>query len=403
MTATLLCIPACTPVSPAAAGAGAPPVGELAGWFDLKLDSLGLDSPFMQGLTSRHVNGSARLLSLGLHGKLFEYAPAPYKTTQTKQFRVWDLSKIGGALSSFDGIWFEEAKDRLWVVSTQDYTETEKDAHIFMLTLHDDLTVSTVGHWSVNGVPEKRLYGGCQPSPLKQFAYICGWGGYTSLMEASGACSVGPTMYGIAEPTSLPAGHNLSATAILDVHHPNPQNKSQTETRGARLTIPVNYFDGGDHRPNGRGPGSNSPRPTDPPLANASWQSPRPDGKGWMVWGDSYYNTGMTVPNGFMAIASLCKGDCWYCGSSLCADSRQFELHFWPTASLDGTGGHPWQEPAMLIELKITPAKPIGQTRGDGPMNNLDGATIIDNKMYAAGWATGATKYTNRVYVWDMS
>lgn len=110
----------------------------------------------------------------------------------------------------------------------------------------------------------------------------------------------------------------------------------------------------------------------------------------------------MTVPDGFMAIASLCKGDCWYCGSSLCADSRQFELHFWPTASLDGTGGHPWQEPASLTELKITPGQPIGQTGGDGPGNNLDGATIIDNKMYAAGWATGATKYTNRVYVWDM-
>lgn len=38
-------------------------------------------------------------------------------------------------------------------------------------------------------------YGGCQPSPLRQFAYICGFGGYTSLMEAAGAAAIGPTMY----------------------------------------------------------------------------------------------------------------------------------------------------------------------------------------------------------------
>ena len=34
---------------------------------------------------------------------------------------------------------------------------------------------------------------------------------------------------------------------------------------------------------------------------------------------------------------------------------------------------------------------------------SVNAGRIIDNKMYAAGWATGATKYTNRVYVWDMS
>lgn len=47
-------------------------------YFDLKLDSLGLDSPFMQGMTSRRLdNGTLRILSLTLHGVLIEYEPAP--------------------------------------------------------------------------------------------------------------------------------------------------------------------------------------------------------------------------------------------------------------------------------------------------------------------------------------
>lgn len=37
-------------------------------------------------------------------------------------------------------------------------------------------------------------YGGCQPSPLPRFAYVCGFGGYTSLMEEAGAAAIGPTM-----------------------------------------------------------------------------------------------------------------------------------------------------------------------------------------------------------------
>ena len=68
-------------------------------------------------MTARRLgNGTLRLLSLSLHDKLIEYEPAPYKTTQGKQFREWDLSKVapgGELLESFNGFWFEDAKDRL--------------------------------------------------------------------------------------------------------------------------------------------------------------------------------------------------------------------------------------------------------------------------------------------------
>lgn len=52
-----------------------------------------------------------------------------YQTTQRKQTRQWDLSKVapgGELLESFDGFWFEDAKNRLWVTSTIDYTVHEQ-------------------------------------------------------------------------------------------------------------------------------------------------------------------------------------------------------------------------------------------------------------------------------------
>jgi hypothetical protein len=206
-------------------------------------------------------------------------------------------------------------------------------------------------------------------------------------------------MYGIREPTTAPSGTNLTAVTILDVHHPNPKNASDKETRGARVTIPQNYYDGGSNETNG----PNEPRPSYPPLPGARSLSPRPDGNGWMVWGDSYFNTGMTVPGGFMAIASVCKGKCWYATSTLHSDSRQFELHYWPSAALDATGANPWREPATMTELVVPAGRQFGPVNGNGLSCNLEAAFVTNGKMYAVGWALGPDGYTNRVFVWTLN
>src|SRR5690606_14213038 len=129
----------------------------------------------------------------------------------------------------------------------------------------------------------------------------CGWGGYTSLVAQGGGASIGPTMYAVPDPEAVGNGATVGARTILDAAH----------HRGVRKTIPTNYFDGGDPR---RNP---STRPTQPPVPECDWLSPNADVLGWMVWGDSYYNTGTWIGTTFAAVASLCKGACWYQSSTL--------------------------------------------------------------------------------------
>src|SRR5690606_26686029 len=126
--------------------------------------------------------------------------------------------------------------------------------------------------------PAKRVYGGCTAVPAALVTrlggpYVCGWGGYTSLVLQGGGASIGPTMYAIPDPDSIANGATVGARTILDAAD------AQTH-RGVRLTIPQNYFDGGDPR-------QNPPtRPTQPPASTGGWLSPNADGLGWMVWGD---------------------------------------------------------------------------------------------------------------------
>ena len=96
-------------------------------------------------------------------------------------------------------------------------------------------------------VPQKRVYGGCQAVPTSLVAqlggpYVCGWGGYTSLVMNGGNASIGPTMYAIPDPDTIADGAtSVPVRVVLDAAN------AQTN-RGVRKTIPLNYFDGGDTR-----------------------------------------------------------------------------------------------------------------------------------------------------------
>lgn len=346
----------------------------------------GQDSSYGQGLTHRYVNGELRFLTLALRGVLHEFriADKPLGGTVNTTTATWDLNATG-ALNNFSGIWFEQAQNRLWVTSAEDYTTTNFPAKVTLITLGANGSATRIKQFYLN-VPAKRVYGGCNaiPDALRAQlggAYACGWGGYTSLVAQGGGASMGPTMYAIPDPASIANGAIVTARVILD---------AGTDNRGVRLSSPTNYFDGGDPR-------QNPPtRPTAPPVSTAAWLSPNSQGLGWMVWGDSYYNTGMWIGTTFVSVASLCQGSCWYQTSTLAFDGRQFEFHQWVGS---GLGSNPLKRPDSMMAISV----PRGNAEvwgGNTPTGNIAGATYDapSGRLYLLGFPFGTNPYDGRLY-----
>lgn len=331
----------------------------------------GNDSTYTQAFTAGRTAGTG--LVLGLRGSLLEI-----NLTTGAQTGSWNLGTEQG---DHTGLWFERAKNRLWVVSSPDYTNVQAPAHVSLLTLGAG-TVTRIGRWTIGAIPEKRIHGGCQPSPVTADRYVCGFGGYTSLVMQAGGASMGPALYEIPEPTLTANGGTLAPRVLLDAYG----------SRGVRLTQPINYFDGGDPRQNP------STRPTSPPVSTAQWLSPS-NGANWFVWGDSYYGAGMTVPGGYLAIASLCKGACWYQSSTLAFDGRQFEAHFWSASRL--TSG-PLTRPDWMQELTLPNAN--GRIwEGNVAAGNINGAFYENGTIYALGCPFGSDVYTCRIFRLTLS
>jgi hypothetical protein len=345
----------------------------------------GNDSTYGQALTHRYVDGELRFLTLALGGVLHEFriADTALGGTVTRTTNTWNLNSTG-ALNDFNGIWFEQERNRLWVTSAQDYTVVNHPAKVTLIALGANGTATVLKTFYLD-VPAKRVYGGCNAVPASLVsrlggAYVCGWGGYTSLVEQGGGASIGPTMYAIADPDGVANDGTLSAVTVLDA----------AGSRGVRRTLPVNYFDGGDPRPNP------SSRPTAPPLATAQWLSPNAQGQGWMTWGDSYYNTGVWIGTTYAAVASLCQGACWYQSSTLAFDGRQFELHLWDGATL---GDNPLRRPSDMRELDL-PRGNAAVWSGNSPAGNVAGATFdaVSGRLYLLGYPLGDDVYTGRLY-----
>lgn len=344
------------------------------------------DSTYSQGLTHRYVGNELRFLLLtgGRSGGILHEFRLPASGAQTQTTGRWDLNGTGAFLGNFHGIWFEQDKGRLWVTSATDYTVENHPARVTLIELGSGGSVRVLKQFFLDK-PAKRVYGGCHAVPAALISrlggsYVCGWGGYTSLVMQGGGASIGPTMYAIPDPDTIAHGATVRARTVLDAYG----------SRGVRVTIPRNYFDDGDPR---RNP---STRPTSAPVSTASWLSPNGQGLGWMVWGDSYYNTGAWVGTTFVAVASLCKGSCWYQSSTLAFDGRQFELHTW-----DGTrlGSDPLTRPSSMRELTL----PIANSRvwaGNSPTGNIGGATYdsVSGRYYMIGFPFGSDDYTGRLY-----
>lgn len=372
------------------------PIYTLEDWYGVRTNKQ--DSTYSQGLTHRYVDGELRFLTVTLQHTLQEFRlPAPGQV-QTSTTATWDLSGIDGAfLAGFHGIWYEQAKNRLWITSATDYTATNIPARVTLVELGSSGSFRVLKQFFLDK-PAKRVYGGCQAVPaslVEQLGgpYVCGWGGYTSQVMNGGNASIGPTMYAIPAPDTIAPGATVAARTILDA-------STSQRYRGVRQTLPTNYFDGGDARPNCGEPDCNRSRPTIPPRVGASWLSPNEDGLGWMVFGDSYYNTGFWIGTTFGAVASLGKGAVWYCESSLCFDDRQFELHLWNGSRLDGADRLTRPDRMAELLVPIDPSRtPAGGRQGNRTVSNLAGATYdsVSGRLYVIGWAM-QDAYTARLY-----
>jgi hypothetical protein len=356
----------------------------------------------MAYLTHRYVGSDLRFLTLNVHGVLDEISLSgkSYGDGINTITNKWDLTGTG-ALSNFQGLWFNAETNRLWVTSSGDYTNVFVPAHVTMMTLNDNGSVSNVKHVNIGAIPEKRVYGGCQRIPAAYRAslggeYVCGWGGYTSLVGQAGGASMGPTMYAIPDPETFAAGGTMTVRTLLDTSGNN---------RGLRATIPLNYFDGGDRDASGNLRLNPTTPPTLPPSPLGSWLSPNAQGLGWFVWGDSYYNNGMWISTptkqGFVMIAALGTGKCWYMNSTLHFDGRTQELHIWDPAKL---ANGPLTRPDSMSELVI-PGRVIGSWEGNVPQRNISGATFdpYSSRMYLVSYPDGPSIYTGRLYVYQVN
>lgn len=371
------------------------------GYYDVQLN--GSNSTYGFALTHRMVNGDLRFLTLEIDGRLYEFSLAgkSFGGLINTPTRTW--GNIGG-INNHIGLWWEENQSRLWSTSAEDYTAVVNQVAIYTRTLNDNGTVANIrGPVGLQGLNAKRVYGGAQPVPAwfqAQYGvgpYAVGWGGYTSLLAQGGGASLGPTMYFIPDPagyspnTEIPSGSYRKA---MDCY---------TGDRGSRVTIPLNYFDGGDPRMNPSTP------PTSPPLSTAQWLSPAADGFGRFVWGDSYYNTGMWIDGptkqGFLMIASLGGGKCYYMNSTLNFDSRVFEAHIFDPARIGE---------AILGQRALSQVKPTVMTQlnlpgmgypwgGNSTTGNIAGATYdaATRRLFLLG--RGVNTYFARLFVYSVN
>lgn len=347
------------------------------GFYDLRIN--GNNTPYGQGLTHRYVNGELRFLTYSfVSGYVldeFSIAGLAFGSKITARTKRWSNTGLPGG--SFHAHWYEEATGRLWSTSAVDYTATFIPTRIYTRTLNDDGTISNLhGPVSLLGIPAKRVYGGAQAIPAwfqQQYGvgpYAVGWGGYTSLVDQGGKASMGPALYAVPDPAAYADGATIPAGQFktLADHAGNH--------RGRRVTIPINYYDNGDPRQNPSTP------PTVPPSSTAGWQSPGPDGLGYWVWGDSYYNTGCWIEtptkHGFVAIGSFGGGKCYYMKSTLNCDIRQFERHIFDPADF-GAVASGRKLPSSVSPTHLTELTLAGLGEGDSgntTWRNVCGATF---------------------------
>ena len=361
------------------------------GYYDVRVN--GQDSTWGQGFTHRIVDGDLRFFQLTggatFAGRLVEFSLAgkAFGSLIDQRTGTWDIRKA--QLTSFKGLSWDATTSKMLVTVATDYTVEFIPASVRAITLNADGTIAfTIA--IIDGLTAKRMYGSCAAVPASwksafprfaNSAYVCGNGGYTSLVLQGGGAAIGPTLYGLPDVT---VGGSIRSGSVRPIIEVAPAGSR----RGVRLTLPINYYDSGtDTFPGAPDPGATPPAYA--PRRGADWQSPNSEGLGWMVWGDSYYNTGMLIETptryGYVAVMSGCGGKCWYGTSTLHSQFRRYEWHVFDPATMNRT-----QRPAAMAELTI-PGITGKDDGGNGPWRNVSGATFVPE-------TNASSPYAGKVY-----
>ncbi len=406
------------------------------------------------GLTGRRVNGQLRFMTFRYNNgatpvaQLIEFTvPIAFgqtiPPTLTRWLDVWGpvypTGPNAGGGDEYSLFWEDlgngdDGVGRLITTHCTDYpgdgpAGVDNPFAIAVRTLNSDGSVSDVqGEWGFIGIGQRAIYGGVQPVPQSfrdkygvPYKYIWGFGGYTSRVAQGLVPSLGlmgvmsgdvTTYPGTPLPTTafaIVADHRSGTVAASD-WYTTPGDTSQFD-RGIRNSDVVNYYDGGDPRPNPSTP------PTDPPFPGAQWLSPAPDGKGRYVWGDSYFGNAVWIdgPNkqGFIALGQFSKGKAYYEGSSLHADGRDCELqvfdpdHFGEV--IQGTR-QPWNVQPVASRLLTAEMQAFGSLLGpyggDSPWNATAGTWFdaVDKILYTwhPGMAAVQNGYGCRLAAWAV-
>jgi hypothetical protein len=384
------------------------------GAYDVQTN--GTYSNLAQGLTHRYVSGDLRFLNWQYGGRLDEFSLAgkSYGQTITTPTQTWasiGATSVGAETLDAKALWWDEAGQRLWTTGCVLYTANLIPTQIYTRTLNSNGTISNLhGPVSLQNVTAKRVYGGAQAVPTWfQTAYgvgpyAVGWGGGTSLILQGGNASIGPTLYTLPDPAGYANGAVIPTTPIsktlMDFAPANLY-------RGVRVTLPINYLDGGMNAPNPSTP------PNYPPVAGAQWQSPRPDGKGWWTPCDSYWNCGCWIDTptrkGFINILTAWSGKVYYMSSDVNCDFMKFELHIFDPADLgraaQGSVSPHSIEPASMAELTLPGLSDQGPRGSLTPGMSAGGATYdpISQRLYILGLGINRFTTTNRLYVYQVA
>jgi hypothetical protein len=406
------------------------------GYIDIQTH--GGESGYGQGLTHRYVDGQLRFLTLdwnrypGPEGDTgyvllneFSIEGVPLGGFVDRPLRAWKdiFGKPLPMQGQYWGLWWDEGKQRLWTTSAVDYHADYIPTAIYTRTLNNDGTVGGLHHVSLEGIADRRVFGGGQAVPAwfqQQYGvgpYVVGWGGYTSLVAQAGVASMGPSIYAIPDPAAygnnatIPASafktiaNHASGSVPTDWWHGTRASQPASFDRGVRKTLTFqNYLDANDPR-------ENPPTPPVGPPTPGNWDGPAPDGLGRWTWTDSHFNTGMWIDtptrHGFLLVPSLGKGKLWYGSSAGHMEGRQFEFHVYDPVrfgeAIQGTR-QPWNvKPSNLWEVKLPG---LGDRKPDygWTIGAAIGATYDEKtgRIYVYG-STGGGELLNRLYIFQLT
>lgn len=378
------------------------------GYYNVETD--GNDSTYYQGVAVRNVGGEPRLLIAHLRGTLVEVpVKGSYGSMLGPVTGSWNISAYLNW--QFKNVWWDGDGNRLWTLNTDDYTVSTAPCRLYTMTLGSGGAVSGVrGPIGLSDVSSKRTRSGILkvPASFQSSAgvgpYAIGLGGYTSLMEQGGACAMGASLYAIPDPANAP-GDGLFKPGqykVMAARGATPRgrriwygyNFSSQTGKG-----PINYFDGGDSRPNP------STRPTSQPSSSGGWLSPASDGHARWLWGDRYVGGAWIEgqnKRGVVLVGDFGTGYGWYQSSALAWDGRTCEAHVFDPAHLaDVVAG---RRSASSVEPVAMAALPQTDSGPDGAYGRNCNAAYdpVGKRLYILKCAMSGA-YTARVYVYSVN